>query len=316
MQISVLMSVYNESDSDLSDAINSILKQSYSNIEFVIVNDNPNSERVNNLLSRYSIIDDRIKIYNNPTNLGLQESLIKGINYCTNKYIARMDADDISLVNRFKDQINRIKDDKYDVVASGFTYIDEYNRPIDLVVPDAQGELCEKDLLQSNPIAHSGVIFNKEKILKLGNYRRILYAEDYDLWLRILSAGGKIFIQKEKNLLVRSRRNGISVSNRARQMLSSIYVRKLYFERKKNKNEIDSFSEKGQQEYIESALLEYDEKRIEISFKTLTQVKKYIKQRSYIKAILNIIRVLLNDKVYRQHIFFKIRCRIYSMLER
>lgn len=98
---SVVMSVYNGGDF-LSDAIESILQQTYKNFEFIIIND---ASTDNSLKRIQSYDDDRIIIINNEKNIFLAASLNKGINVSKGKYIVRMDADDISMPNRLSKQV-------------------------------------------------------------------------------------------------------------------------------------------------------------------------------------------------------------------
>ncbi len=98
--ISVIMSTYNESVSELRESIESVLKQTYSNIEFIIVIDNPNNEELSAFI--YSFDDPRIRVIKNDRNIGLVNSLNKAICQSKGKYLARMDADDICEANRLK----------------------------------------------------------------------------------------------------------------------------------------------------------------------------------------------------------------------
>ena len=99
---SVLMSTYNETTKELDESINSILQQTYSNFEFLIINDNPNNYELEKTLKSYK--DSRIKIIHNEENLGLVKSLNNGLKYCNGQYVARMDADDISCPSRIQDE--------------------------------------------------------------------------------------------------------------------------------------------------------------------------------------------------------------------
>ena len=106
--ISVLMSVYN-AEEFLHEAIDSVLAQTYTNFEFIIIED-ASTDKSQRIISSYE--DPRITLIQNLSNLGLPRSLNKGINLAKGKYIARMDADDISLPERFEKQLS-FKDRKY-----------------------------------------------------------------------------------------------------------------------------------------------------------------------------------------------------------
>ncbi|MBL4559904.1 MAG: glycosyltransferase [Labilibaculum sp.] len=104
IEISVLMCVYDEPEDWLRQSIDSVLNQSFDKFEFIIVNDNPKSALIDKILNHYKRKDNRIIILNNECNLGLTKSLNKGLKIAKGKYIARMDADDISFKNRFERQ--------------------------------------------------------------------------------------------------------------------------------------------------------------------------------------------------------------------
>ena len=101
--VSVLMSVYND-DEYVEQSILSILNQTYSNLEFIVINDGSSDNSIK-IIEKYSKLDKRIKCYNQ-TNQGLTKSLNKGLKLCLGEYIFRQDADDISDVNRIKSQLD------------------------------------------------------------------------------------------------------------------------------------------------------------------------------------------------------------------
>ncbi len=101
-KISVIMSVYKEPEEQLRSSIESILKQTYSNFEFIIILDNPEEKWREDLINSYH--DNRIKFYVNEKNFGLTNSLNKALTYATGDYVARMDADDISMPDRLQNK--------------------------------------------------------------------------------------------------------------------------------------------------------------------------------------------------------------------
>ena len=126
--ISVLMSTYNETTKELDESINSILQQTYSNFEFLIINDNPNNYELEKTLKSYK--DSRIKIIHNEENLGLVKSLNNGLKYCNGQYVARMDADDISCPSRIQDELLYLQNNRLDMVGSYIETIDENGKTI------------------------------------------------------------------------------------------------------------------------------------------------------------------------------------------
>ena len=126
--ISVIMSTYKENIDDLKMSIESILNQTYKMFEFIIILDNPNNHIHEEIIKEYSKIDKRIKFYKNDKNIGLAMSLNKGISLAQYEYIARMDADDISLSNRFDKQVKFLQENPdISLVATNKILIDENN---------------------------------------------------------------------------------------------------------------------------------------------------------------------------------------------
>ena len=120
--ITVLMSVYN-GEEYLRIAIDGILNQTYNDFEFIIINDG-STDQSRNIICSYT--DKRIKLIDNDKNNGLIYSLNKGIENASGKYIARMDADDISLPTRLQKQFDYLESNKhFALVGSSAILIDE-----------------------------------------------------------------------------------------------------------------------------------------------------------------------------------------------
>ncbi|MCT0021417.1 glycosyltransferase family 2 protein [Weissella cibaria] len=126
--ISVVLTTYNESLSDLESSVCSILNQTFHDIELIVIVDNPDADE--NILYLSSLDDPRMKLYVNDVNLGLVASLNLGVQIATGDYIARMDADDISYATRLVDELKFLKLHNLDIVASTFRTIDSEGRVI------------------------------------------------------------------------------------------------------------------------------------------------------------------------------------------
>ena len=107
-KISVILCTYNEPYEMIVESISSILCQTYSYFELILINDNPTRTDLNNQLFEISSTDARIKYIKNEENIGLVKSLNKGICLSTGEFIARMDADDVSYKNRLEMQLDFI----------------------------------------------------------------------------------------------------------------------------------------------------------------------------------------------------------------
>ena len=180
-KVTVLMSVYN-GEKYLKEAIDSILNQTFNDFEFLVVNDG-STDKTEDILQAYD--DLRIKIINNGKNIGLTKSLNKGLKLAKGEYIARMDADDISMPGRLEREVEFL--DKNPAVGLVGTYYLMINRKGNVLHTmkclTESVELKEK-LLRNNQFCHGSVMFRAECIKNLGSYREEL-GQDYDLWLRI-----------------------------------------------------------------------------------------------------------------------------------
>ena len=184
MDISVLMSVYNEPVHQVERAVESVLKQSYGCFEFIIIVDNPANTELISYLEDKKESDTRIKVFVNSTNVGLTKSLNIGLNHCTGKYIARMDADDVSLPQRFEKQFFYLESHP-DIVACGsfFKLIDDTDREIGKVQLETSSESIFHNLLFQTPFCHPATMLLRIIDGKSIHYNEELrYSQDYGLW--------------------------------------------------------------------------------------------------------------------------------------
>jgi glycosyltransferase involved in cell wall biosynthesis len=181
--ISVVMSVFN-GEKRLLEAIQSILSQTLTNFEFIIINDG-STDKTKSIIEGFN--DPRIRLINQK-NHGLVYSLNRGISLARGEFIVRFDADDISMPSRFEKEIAwLIKDKKRGLVGSFFTYIDEDSGVpgLTLYTPTKHIDLCRM-MYFVNPLAHGSTMFRREAFEEAGGYRiEYFKAEDYDLWRRI-----------------------------------------------------------------------------------------------------------------------------------
>ncbi|MBL7196754.1 MAG: glycosyltransferase [Candidatus Omnitrophica bacterium] len=187
-RISVIMSVYN-SERYLREAFESILNQTFSNFEFIIVDDG-STDKSWEMLKEFKVKDSRIKLIKNENNIGLTKSLNKALRICRGEYIARQDADDISLPNRLEKELSFLeKNREYGILGSAYREKDEekdtVNKPkVMLCLRDKE---IRKNIIKFNPFCHSSVLFRKKIIGTIGYYNeQFKYSQDYELWFRIL----------------------------------------------------------------------------------------------------------------------------------
>ena len=122
--ISVVMPVYKEDLNILKQSVCSILKQSYPNVEFIIIVDNPLYKKAIKYLQEIKQMHKNVFVFVNNKNEGIVFSLNKGIKLAHGKYIARMDADDISVDSRLSKELLYLKEGNYDIVGSYYYNID------------------------------------------------------------------------------------------------------------------------------------------------------------------------------------------------
>jgi glycosyltransferase involved in cell wall biosynthesis len=227
-KISVIMPVFN-AEKFIHEAIESILNQTFTDFEFIIINDG-STDKTQSIILKFD--DSRIKLYNNEFNKGLVFSLNKGIQYARGKYIARMDADDISLPDRLKLQFDYLNLNKsIGVVGSNYFYINEYgikgnrsNLPNDHILISWMLFFCV-------PIAHPTVMMRASVLDFTNGYDSLIVtasrekysAEDYNLWIRLLDFTMIANIE-EPLLLYRIHGKNVSYINSKETILNGILI--------------------------------------------------------------------------------------------
>jgi len=241
-KVSVIMSVYN-GERYLSQAIESILNQTFKDFEFIIINDGSTDNSLK-IIERYKKENKRIILINNRINSGLIKSLNSGLKIAKGKYIARMDDDDISINTRFSLQYDYLeKHPEIFLVAGGVILIDEGGKVIKKVKPIKKRQRLIKRLLIKNALFHPSIMFRNTKEIFYRDKMR--YVEDYDFYLNILSRGKLISNISSYVLKCRIRPNSISSLNRAYQRLFLEEVKKFYYQRLQyGKDEYDKFDSK------------------------------------------------------------------------
>ena len=183
--ISVVMSVYN-GEKYLSEAIESILKQTYKDFEFIIVNDGSTDSSLE-IIREYQKQDNRIKIIDQE-NTGLAKALNNGIKITQGKYIARMDADDISLPERLEIQVQFLNENKtIGLVGLSAIAIDEKGEDICLLKRPLSDCDIKEMLKETSPFFHGSVMFHKDLFDSVGSYPEELsiFFEDWVLFRKM-----------------------------------------------------------------------------------------------------------------------------------
>jgi glycosyltransferase involved in cell wall biosynthesis len=181
MFISVLMAVYN-GEKYLKEAIESILQQTYTNFEFIIVNDG-STDSTAEIIATYT--DTRIKVINSPQNCGLIDSLNKGIDIAKGDYIARLDADDIAMPERLAIQVQYLQQHTDVVLLGSGAVLLQNNQLGDHTYYQHEQECIAVHLLFRNVFIHSSVMVKTSVINAIRFDKDYYLAEDYILWVKI-----------------------------------------------------------------------------------------------------------------------------------
>lgn len=187
--VSVLMPVYN-AERYVGEAVRSILEQTFSDFEFIVIDDG-STDRSGEQLAELAAGDSRMRLVRRP-NTGYLRALNEGLAYCSGEFVARMDADDVSLPERFERQIDYLRAHPDCLaVGCGMLRIDADGDPICAEpMPTAHEEIVARLLKGLGALPHPGAMIRREAIVAAGGYREAYYgAEDHDLWLRLADRG-------------------------------------------------------------------------------------------------------------------------------
>lgn len=303
--ISVVMSVYNEEIEWIKEAVNSILNQTYKEIEFIIIIDNPKLDsEIKEYLQLLSDKEQRIVIYENEKNMGLAKSLNRGIALASGKYIARMDADDISMPNRLALELEFLEKSNLDMVSSIKNNIDKNGKLL------SKDQLIRRDpnktLQYGNIIVHSSVLIKAEVIKAMNGYRDMVNSEDYDLWLRLIERGYQISVLNKPLILYRIRDNSASVKRKLEQYYVTQYILKLRKERKHKG--FDSFSKYNLNKFLSTKNFSRNKKiRFERANKNLECAILKFQRGKKISGLFHILKSLLYSPTY---VVERIYCQI------
>lgn len=307
------MSVYNEERKWIEQAVISILEQSYSDLEFIIICDNPDIEDdIKEYLLLLERMNQNVIILWNEKNIGLAKSLNRGIEVAKGEYIARMDADDISDGERLRKELDFLIENNYDLVSTNKINIDEESKWISVDKDIVKNP--NQVLLYGNIIIHSSVLVKRKILNVLGGYRELINSEDWDLWLRMVEGGYTIGILNEPLLMYRVRYNSASIGRQLQQFYVSQYIVKLHRERVRYGK--DTFSVINMNRYLKNKkITNQKQRRFARAYNYIQFALKERENRRFIFCIINIIKAgyFFPPLVYRDlnsfvRILLKERC--------
>ena len=209
--VSVLLSTYN-SEETLGESIDSLLNQTYKNLE-ILISDDGSIDSTIEICKKFQLKDERILLFSNKKNIGLTKSLNNLAQKASGSLIARHDADDISLPDRIEEQIQFMNKKRLDAVTTrSLVKQNNKKRPgISFYIPD-------KLLInRKNPFIHGTLIIKKNVFQEIGYYdERFYFAQDYKLFYDLLNNGYNVRTLN-KALYLLNTENNISSENLERQ---------------------------------------------------------------------------------------------------
>lgn len=217
--ISVVMPAYNASRF-IGEAIDSVLNQTFTDFEFIIIDD-CSTDDTWKIISGYK--DKRIRAFRNKGNSGVTVSLNAGLKHARGTYIARMDADDISLAKRFEKQV-KVLEEGYDVVGCSLVFIDFNGKRVGSRVYSND---ISKVIRIESPLAHPSVMFKRSFLDRVGVYdERYTASQDYDLWIRFYMNGAKTHNLSSKLLLYRQHSGAVKNVHTKKTLRNVIDIKK------------------------------------------------------------------------------------------
>ncbi|ACQ66957.1 glycosyltransferase group 2 [Candidatus Williamhamiltonella defendens] len=212
--VSIIVPTFNESINVLEASLKSLFKQTFRNFECIVVDDSTDLALAD-FCKQLCLQDSRFIYVKQPNRLGLAASLNLALQKARGDWVARFDADDICMPDRLAQQIEFLSKNKdIDVLGGAVEIVDDsLNRLGFKFYPKAHNDIIKKSHF-INPLAHPTVMFKRDLVLNLGGYDTTFkYAEDLELWLRLINKGikfanlDKILIQYRQSTLNRAHVN-------------------------------------------------------------------------------------------------------------
>lgn len=227
--VTVLMAVYNGHEW-ISNAIESVLNQSFVNFELLIIDDG-STDSTSEVVKKYQVLDSRV-FYKYKKNSGLADSLNFGVNFSRSEWIARLDADDLCYRTRLFEQYSYvIMNPDVVLIGSFMDLIDRFGNHLKNFsnLPSGNNDLIFRLVNGCSFFSHSSAFIKKSALIELGGYRISLKnACDTDLWLR-LSEVGRITCLPSTLVAIRSHENQMTHNNAGYEQLVESYLARVSY---------------------------------------------------------------------------------------
>lgn len=215
--VSIIMTTYNTNPEYLKESISSILNQTYKEIEFIIVNDGTTSIDPKKIIDEFD--DERIRYIDNKENNGITKCLNIALNNCNGKYIARMDDDDIAVINRIEKQVEFFEgNSEVNILGTNVKYFGTINKILNVILPLDREQQQIRFILGNYGIPHPSAMF-RASFLKKYNIKyneKYKKSQDYGMWVEC-SKYSRIDCLPEVLLNYRVHTNQISTKNKEEQ---------------------------------------------------------------------------------------------------
>ena len=283
-KISILLPVYND-ENYITEAISSVLYNSYKDFELVIINDGSNDKTLEKI---HEFNDSRIKLFSKP-NTGLIDSLNYGIDKCQYDIVMRMDGDDVLDINKIRKQIHAFESSKAILLGTDAYLFNQKGVYGEISLPSTHSEIVNLMLQLKPGIIHGTTMFYKSAIEKVGMYSdNLKHAEDFDLFLR-LSKLGRLSNMNEKLYGIRKHDSNISHTNAKEQFVNTLVARKYYLTNNYKPISKDLFLN------LKSILLKKRFIRIYLKIHEIVVQKEFISKSNSLKLIpIKVLRRILN----------------------
>ncbi|MFH1353969.1 MAG: glycosyltransferase [bacterium] len=207
----------------VSEAVSSVLKQTYGNFELIVVDD-ASTDKAVDIVAGFS--DQRIRIVRNERRLGLTKSLNRGIRLARGEYIARIDDDDVWVDKDklVKQVLYMQENDNIGVCGVQNIVIDADGRELYRLYYETENKTIRRHMMERNQFPHSSVLIRKSALDRVGLYdEQYCYAQDFELWLRI---GLKYQLANLPDVYIQQRVNprGVTSKKNMRQFLSFLKI--------------------------------------------------------------------------------------------
>lgn len=305
------MSTYKEPIDYIEQSINSILNQTYKDIEFVIIVDNPENVAHIKHIQEKMRKDSRIRLSINEKNCGLTESLNRAIALAKGNFIARMDADDIAESDRLECQLAYLMTNDLDLVGCNIRDIDENGNIIhkEGTHYPTLDNVIKLYLKTNSAIPHPTWLVRKNVYVDSGMYYDFPACEDYEFLTRIAIDGKRLGNVCEPKLRYRINSTGISCSKKVFQKTSLYYIRKNYIVRRKSN--LAEF-----QKFLSSKAGKRKQERLLLYYEQSNKLKSLFREKQWLTFVALGIKIFISSEEGRLVVLGLLRERILRLRSR